>query len=142
DFIAGHLELRDRVGAAIYLGRAARAEYPFTAVGDGSVINLGAVRIEVMETPGHTVESISLVVSDGSPDKARPTGDESGPRANPESRLPAEARRAKAGIPNPGPLAVLTGDTLFVGDVGRPDLRASLGWQASDLGAMLFDSLH
>src|SRR5207253_2894852 len=97
DFIAGHLELRDRAGAAICLGRAARAEYPFIAIGDGSVINLGAVRIEVMETPGHTVESISLVVYDGEsggPDKARPTGDESRPHA------------------------VLTGDTLFVGDVG------------------------
>src|SRR5262249_41069270 len=64
---------------------------------------------------GHTVESISLVVYD----------------ANPESR-----------IPNPGPVAVLTGDTLFVGDVGRPDLRASLGWSASELGAMLYDSVH
>jgi len=119
DFIAGHLELRDRVGAAICLGRPARAEYPFTAVGDGSVISLGSVRIEVLETPGHTVESISLVVYDCEPD------------ANPGSR-----------IPNPGPVAVLTGDTLFVGDVGRPDLRASLGWQARDLGAMLYDSLH
>src|SRR5204863_4889493 len=62
-----------------------------------------------------TVESISLVVSE----------------ANPESR-----------IPNPGPVAVLTGDTLFIGDVGRPDLRASLGWSAHELGAMLYDSLH
>ena len=61
DFIAGHLELRDRVGATIYLGRAAIAEYAFKPVGDGSVIDLGDVRIEVMETPGHTVESISLV---------------------------------------------------------------------------------
>ena len=72
DFIAGHLELRDRVGAAICLGRPARAEYPFTAVGDGSVISLGSVRIEVLETPGHTVESISLVVYDesGAPDES------------------------------------------------------------------------
>ena len=113
DFIAGHLELRDRVGATICLGRQAVAEYNFIPVGDGSVVRLGNVRIEVMETPGHTVESISLVVydeSDGS-EKTRPA-------------------------------AVLTGDALFVGDVGRPDLRASLGWSASELGAMLYDSLH
>ena len=115
DFIAGHLELRDRTGATIYLGRRAVAEYDFIPVGDGSVVSLGRVRIEVMETPGHTVESISLVVYDGSAgsEKTRTT-----------------------------PVAVLTGDTLFVGDVGRPDLRASLGWSASELGAMLYASLH
>jgi len=111
DFIAGHLELRDRTGAAIYLGRAADAEYAFTAVGDGSVIDLGDVRIEALETPGHTPESISLVVYDTTTSAATPA-------------------------------AVLTGDTLFVGDVGRPDLRAALGWSAVDLGGMLFHSLH
>ena len=119
DFIAGHLELRDRVGATICLGRKAIAEYEFKPVGDGTAIDLGSVRIEALETPGHTVESISLLVYDG------------GLVANPKSR-----------IPNPGPVAVLTGDTLFVGDVGRPDLRASLGWTATELGAMLYDSLH
>lgn len=118
DFIAGHLELRDRVGASIYLGRKAVAEYNFTPVGDGSVVDLGTVRIEILETPGHTVESISLVLSDND-------------RPDPGSA-----------IPDPGPAAVLTGDTLFVGDVGRPDLRASLGWSATELGGMLYDSLH
>lgn len=116
DFLAGHLELRDRVGATICLGRKAVAEYQFKPVGDGSIVDLGNVRIEVLETPGHTVESISLMVFDD---------------ANRESR-----------IPSPGPAAVLTGDTLFVGDVGRPDLRASLGWSATELGGMLYDSLH
>jgi len=111
DFIAGHLELRDRTGAAIYLGRAANAEYTFTAVGDGSIVDLGDVRIEALETPGHTPESISLVVYDTTSSAATPA-------------------------------AVLTGDTLFVGDVGRPDLRAALGWSAVDLGGMLFNSLH
>src|SRR5262245_52886015 len=115
DFIAGHLELRARAGAAMCLGRKAIAEYDFKPVGDGSVITLGSVRIEVLETPGHTVESISLLVYDRS--------------SAPDSGLPS-------------PVAVLTGDTLFVGDVGRPDLRASLGWSASELGAMLYDSLH
>jgi len=117
DFIAGHLELRDRAGATICLGRKAVAEYEFKPVGDGTVSNLGSVRIEVLETPGHTVESISLVVYDQPSD--------------PGSRLP-----------DPAPVAVLTGDTLFVGDVGRPDLRASLGWAATELGAMLYDSVH
>jgi glyoxylase-like metal-dependent hydrolase (beta-lactamase superfamily II)/rhodanese-related sulfurtransferase len=126
DFIAGHLELRDRVGAAIYLGRKAVAEYQFTPVGDGSVIDLGSVRIEILETPGHTVESISLVVY------------ENARTPNPELRTPDPASR----IPDPGPFAVLTGDTLFVGDVGRPDLRASLGWSATELGGMLYASLH
>src|SRR6185369_12765769 len=108
DFIAGHLELRDRTGATIYLGRRAIAEYDFMPVGDGSIVNLGTVRIEVMETPGHTVESISLVIyDDAGSEKTRPTGS-----SDPGSR-----------IPDPEPVAVLTGDTLFIGDVGRPDLR-------------------
>ena len=111
DFIAGHLELRDRTGAVIYLGRTAKAEYAFMPVGDGSIIDLGDVRIEALETPGHTPESISLVVYDTTTSAATPA-------------------------------AVLTGDTLFVGDVGRPDLRAALGWSAVDLGGMLFNSLH
>ena len=124
DFIAGHLELRDRVGATICLGRKAIAEYEFRPVGDGTSIDLGSVRIEVLETPGHTVESISLLVYDRS--------------ANPGSLISGPGSR----FPPPSPVAVLTGDTLFVGDVGRPDLRASLGWSATELGAMLYDSVH
>src|SRR5271154_6619535 len=54
DFIAGHLELRDRVGATIYLGAAAKAEYAFTPLADGSRIELGRVRLQAIETPGHT----------------------------------------------------------------------------------------
>ena len=111
DFVAGHLELRDRVGAAIDLGAKAQAEYKFTPLGDGSVVEFGGVRLEALETPGHTPESISILVYD----------------------LDRSASE---------PHAVLTGDTLFVGDVGRPDLRAALGWSAGDLGALLFDSLQ
>jgi hydroxyacylglutathione hydrolase len=111
DFVAGHLELRDRAGATIYLGAKAQAEYKFSPLGDGSVIELGRVRLKALETPGHTPESISIVVYD-------------------LERSESE------------PYAVLTGDTLFVGDVGRPDLRAALGWSATDLGALLFDSLQ
>src|SRR5436190_2342454 len=111
DFIAGHLELRDRVGARIYLGAAARAEYAFTPLHDGDIVDLGRVRLKALETPGHTAESISLAVYD-------------------LDRSAAE------------PQAVLTGDTLFVGDVGRPDLRVALGWSANDLGSLLYDSLR
>jgi hydroxyacylglutathione hydrolase len=111
DFIAGHLELRDRVGAKIYLGAAATAEYAFTPLKDGDRIELGSVRLEALATPGHTAESISIAVYD----------------------LTTSATE---------PHAVLTGDTLFVGDVGRPDLRVALGWSAADLGGMLYDSLR
>jgi hydroxyacylglutathione hydrolase len=111
DFIAGHLELRDRTGATIYLGAAAQAEYRFTPLHDGDVVEFGRVRLQALETPGHTAESISLTVYD----------------------LDRSATE---------PQAVLTGDTLFVGDVGRPDLRVALGWSASDLGGLLYESLR
>jgi len=111
DFLAGHLELRDRTGATIYLGATARAEYAFTPMHDGDSIEFGRVRLTVIETPGHTAESISILVFD-------------------LDRSAAE------------PQAVLTGDTLFVGDVGRPDLRVALGWSAADLGGLLYDSLQ
>ncbi|HTV07119.1 MAG TPA: MBL fold metallo-hydrolase [Acidobacteriaceae bacterium] len=111
DFVAGHLELRDRCGATIRLGARAEAEYAFVPMGDGDVLEFKGMRLSVMETPGHTIESISLVVYD---------------------RKKSDVR----------PYAVLTGDTLFIGDVGRPDLRASLGWTAQALGEHLYDSLH
>jgi hydroxyacylglutathione hydrolase len=111
DFVAGHLELRDRVGSIIYLGTAAKAAYSFTPLRDGDVLEFGRVRLKVLETPGHTPESISIVLYDLNTSGTQPH-------------------------------AVLTGDTLFIGDVGRPDLRAALGWSATDLGGMLFDSLR
>src|SRR5215831_3500100 len=64
DFLAGHLELRDRTGARIYLGASAKAEYSFTPLADGSRIELGHVRLVALETPGHTAESISVLVFD------------------------------------------------------------------------------
>src|SRR5215216_4715492 len=64
DFIAGHLELRDRVGATIYLGAAARAQYAFTPLRDGDRVEMGRVRLQAIETPGHTPESISIAVYD------------------------------------------------------------------------------
>jgi hydroxyacylglutathione hydrolase len=111
DFVAGHLELRDRCGATIRLGSRAKAEYAFVPMKDGATLDFPGLRLQVLETPGHTIESISILVFDLQKDSAKPH-------------------------------AVLTGDTLFIGDVGRPDLRASLGWTANDLGSHLYDSLH
>lgn len=111
DFVAGHLELRDRCGAMIHLGSRAETEYAAVKMQDGDFLHFPGMRLQVMETPGHTIESISILVFDLSKDRSKP-------------------------------YAVLTGDTLFIGDVGRPDLRASLGWSASDLASHLFDSLH
>src|SRR5215831_14628110 len=64
DFVAGHLELRDRVGASIYLGSAAKAEYAFTPLHDGDCVEFGSIRLKALETPGHTAESISILVFD------------------------------------------------------------------------------
>lgn len=111
DFIAGHIELRDRTGAQIYLGARAEAEYEFVHARDGATVEFGDVRLQILETPGHTPEGISILVFD----------------------LAKDARQ---------PQAVLTGDTLFIGDVGRPDLMASIGITAEELAGELYDSLH
>jgi len=111
DFLAGHLELRDRCGADIRLGAQAKAEYKFVPMRDGDKLEFPGLRLQILETPGHTIESISILVFDLQKDSNKP-------------------------------YAVLTGDTLFIGDVGRPDLRASLGWTAQELGGHLYDSLH
>jgi len=110
DFLAGHIELRDRTGATIYLGRKAEAEFDFVKLEEGDRIEFGDVRLEPLETPGHTPEGISILVYD----------------------LAKSAER---------PHAVLTGDTLFIGDVGRPDLLASIGASADELADQLYESL-
>jgi hydroxyacylglutathione hydrolase len=108
DFVSGHRELAARTGASIYLARAAGATFPHVAVDDGYELRVGKLRLEVLATPGHTPESISLLVTD----------EEKGEQ----------------------PWAVLTGDTLFIGDVGRPDLSAT--HTPLQLAGMLYDSLH
>ncbi|MFF2747269.1 rhodanese-like domain-containing protein [Kitasatospora sp. NPDC058048] len=110
DFLAGHLELAARTGAWIGYGHRAETEYPIRKLTDGERIELGDVTVQVLETPGHTPESISILVFE-QPDDTVPYG-------------------------------VLTGDALFIGDVGRPDLLASAGVTAEELGAMLYDSVH
>ena len=111
DFIAGHIELRDKVGARIYLGARAKAEFDFEPLGDGSVIEFGDVRLKAMETTGHTLEGITILAFDKAKDPKNP-------------------------------YAIFTGDTLFLGDVGRPDLFASIGITAHELAEMLYDSLQ
>jgi len=111
DFVAGHIELRDKVGARIYLGAHAKAEFDFEPLGNGNSIELGDVRLEAMETPGHTPEGITLLVFDETDDTDNPN-------------------------------AIFSGDTLFIGDVGRPDLLASIGVTAHELAEMLYDSLQ
>ncbi len=111
DFLAGHIELRNRAGARIVMGDRAQAEFDVQKMKDGDLIELGDVRIQILETPGHTPEGISLLVFDRSKSESVPQ-------------------------------AVLTGDTLFIGDVGRPDLLASIGVTADELAEMLFHSLN
>lgn len=112
DFVAGHLELRGLTGATIHLGGKAKAQFPFSRLREGSTLELGSVRLRVLETPGHTPEGVCLVLHDL------------------QARHPDE------------PHAVFTGDTLFIGDVGRPDLMASSGVTAKRLAGQLYDSLH
>jgi glyoxylase-like metal-dependent hydrolase (beta-lactamase superfamily II)/rhodanese-related sulfurtransferase len=108
DFVSGHAELAARTGANIYIGEKAEAAFPNVALRDGFELKMGNVRVAAMETPGHTPESVCLVITD-------------------------EEKSTK-------PWAVLTGDTLFLGDVGRPDL--SKAYTSQQLAGMLYDSLH
>jgi hydroxyacylglutathione hydrolase len=108
DFVSGHRELAARTGATVYIGAKAGARFPHVPLSDGFELRFGDVQLRVLETPGHTLESICLVVADLS-----------------ESA---------------DPKLVLTGDTLFIGDVGRPDLAPHVTPQ--QLAAMLYDSLH
>jgi hydroxyacylglutathione hydrolase len=108
DFVSGHTELAAKTGAKIYLGARAGATFPHVAVHDGLEVRFGRVVLKFLETPGHTVESMCVSVTD--------------------------LDRGEK------PYAVLTGDTLFIGDVGRPDLAPDLTPQ--QLAGMLYSSLH
>lgn len=110
DFLSGHLELAAATGAWIGYGQVAKAEFDTRALADGERISLGQVTLEVMETPGHTPESISVLVYEHPDDQVA--------------------------------YGVLTGDALFIGDVGRPDLLASIGFTADQLGRQLFRSIQ
>jgi glyoxylase-like metal-dependent hydrolase (beta-lactamase superfamily II)/rhodanese-related sulfurtransferase len=160
DFVSGHVELARRTGATIYIGARAGAEFPHVPMGDGFELRMGKVRIAAVETPGHTPESCCLVVTDLEKDQPQRTQRESLPRIHADERgLKAEGKNLTTddtdhtdqsdagghlGLSSIGgrekPWAVLTGDTLFIGDVGRPDL--SPGFSSQQLAGMLYDSLH
>ncbi len=109
DFLSGHLELQAATNAVISYGSAAEgsAEFPIDALTHGQQLSLGQVVLEIRHTPGHTPESISIVVFE---------------------------------TPDAAPYGVLTGDTLFIGDVGRPDLLASVGVSSDQLARQLYNS--
>lgn len=106
DFVSGHRELASRTGAQIVFGADANADFPFIAAKDGDELPLGGFILRILETPGHTPESISIVLME-----------------------------------NNQPSSVFTGDTLFIGDVGRPDLVAGKGWAPDVMAGMLYDSI-
>ena len=108
DFVSGHRDLAARTGATIHIGARAGATFPHHGVRDGDEISFGRCRLRFLETPGHTPESLCVLVTD----------------------LDRSIE----------PWAVLTGDTLFIGDVGRPDL--SREFTPQQLAGMLYDSLH
>ncbi|MFN3256580.1 MAG: MBL fold metallo-hydrolase [Ilumatobacter sp.] len=110
DFLSGHLELAEATGAEIGYSSIATPEFATRPLEDGERLVLGDVVLEFLHTPGHTPESLSVVVWEHADD------DE--------------------------PYGVLTGDTLFIGDVGRPDLLASIGFTKEELADKLYDSLH
>jgi hydroxyacylglutathione hydrolase len=110
DFLSGHLELAEATGARIVYSSVAQPEFDFMGVGDGERYSLGNVTLEFRHTPGHTPESMSIVIFEHADDAV--------------------------------PYGVLTGDTLFIGDVGRPDLLASIGFTREELADKLYDSLH
>ncbi|MGW3624855.1 rhodanese-like domain-containing protein [Streptomyces sp. NPDC000880] len=110
DFVSGHLELADATGAWIGFGARVQTDYAIRRLSHGDHISLGEVDLEVLETPGHTWESISILVRE---------------------------------TPADDPYAVLTGDSLFVGDVGRPDPAAVVaGAEAYELARAQYRSVH
>lgn len=110
DFLSGHLELAKATGAKIVYSSVAETEFESMGVADGERYSLGDVTLEFRHTPGHTPESMSIVVYEHAEDAI--------------------------------PYGVLTGDALFIGDVGRPDLLASIGFTREELADKLYDSLH
>jgi glyoxylase-like metal-dependent hydrolase (beta-lactamase superfamily II)/rhodanese-related sulfurtransferase len=110
DFLSGHLELAEKTGAAVSYGDGTEVDFPIEPLHDGQLLSLGNVTLEIVATPGHTPESISIVVREHAGDAV--------------------------------PFGVLTGDTMFIGDVGRPDLLSGAGVSPDELARSLYRSLH
>src|SRR5690349_16676863 len=113
DFVSGHLELAGKTGAQIIYGRRAATQFPTLKVKEGDELNVGAIKLTFLETPGHTPEGITIIAED------------------------TDAADEGVRVPK-----MFTGDTLFIGDVGRPDLIGSKGFTAQQMGEMLYNSLH
>lgn len=109
DFVSGHRELAERTGAQIVFGEKAGAAFPHIAVRDGDILQVGSVILSILETPGHTPESICVLAKDAADDK---------------------------------PAMLFSGDTLFIGDVGRPDLVSSKGYSDKEMAGLMYESLH
>src|ERR1043166_2010348 len=129
DFVSGHRELAARTGAEIVFGAEANATFPHRAVHDGDEIKIGKAVLHILETPGHTPESICVLVTEA----------EIGEEGN--------GGKGERGTGNfehgtREPQRILTGDTLFVGDVGRPDLAGGKGYTPAMMAGMMYDTLH
>lgn len=109
DFVSGHRELAERTGAQIVFGEKAGAAFPHIAVKDGDILKVGTLILSILETPGHTPESICVLAKDAADDK---------------------------------PAMLFSGDTLFIGDVGRPDLVGSKGYSDKEMAGLMYESLH
>jgi len=110
DFVSGHLEIHRSTGATIYASKLLAGDYPHQPFDEGAILPLGKIKLKALNTPGHSPDSISIVLEHEGKDKA-----------------------------------VFTGDTLFIGDVGRPDLRENVGnlkAKRAELAAQLYDSTH
>src|SRR5207244_2265744 len=114
DFISGHRELAARTGAEIVFGKEAKATISHRALKDGDELTIGCVTLRILETPGHTPESICILVTNNE----------------------------DAGRDALAPNRLLTGDTLFIGDVGRPDLAGGKEYTPQMMAAMMYESLH
>jgi len=108
DFVSGHVDLAKKTGAEIVYGPTARANFEMKEAKDGELIEVGKIKIKVLHTPGHTMESSCyLLIDEKGKDKA-----------------------------------LFTGDTLFIGDVGRPDLAVNTELSKENLAGLLYDSLR
>ena len=107
DFVSGHIDLSNKTGAPIIYGPGAKTNFKVHNAADGEIFKLGSLTIEVLHTPGHTLESSCFLLRD-------------------------EQHKQHA---------LFTGDTLFVGDVGRPDLSSGQ-MSSEELAAILYDSIQ
>jgi len=109
DFVSGHLDLSKKTGAKIVYGPNAKPEFEFISAKDNQEFTIGTIKIKVLHTPGHTMESTTYLLIDE----------------------------------NGKDHAIFSGDTLFIGDVGRPDLAQKVAHMTQEeLAAVLFHSLR